>query len=181
MPDPVRWRVDLEEDDIYVRALESSYFSSLSVPWLYVLALLDQTYENMKLAIKALGAVIKTIGLPIDIDVDQALPSEEFFIRLRTYDADLFGNDWRPGISGDISTDDIYDPDDLDNDGDYGEPDNRPDGYDAIDGANTLVAGAMIAIVLYFGGRDIVRLFAKTGGWVAGTALAIQAKMNHKD
>lgn len=181
MPDPLRWRTDLEEDELYIRAIEASYFSSLSIPWLYTLQILDNSYENMKDAIAGLGKLLQQIGLPIKFDAEEALPSEAFWVKLRTYDADLFGNDWRPGISGDFSTDDIYDPDDIDSDGIYLEGDNKPDGYDAIDGANTLMIGLVIAVVLYFGGRDLVKLFKKTGGWVAGTAIAINAKMNHKD
>lgn len=176
MPNPEVGRISVPEDELYVNALHASSFSNLSTDVLYMLGWMEQSFSTMQEAAAYISEIIGQLGFPLLFDADNAMPDDKFWSVLRTSSHDLFGKPWAPGTAGGLTGSDQYDPGDIDGDGIYIEPDGMEDGFDFIAGANKTVGLIILCIILWFGGKDIIKLFRKSGGWVAKGAIALVAR-----
>jgi len=157
-----------DEDEDYVDALNASPFSSMSVDMLYIVRSIDSIFESLEDFVAWLAEKIEQLGLPFDLDAEDMIPDEQFFVKLRTgKDTDLFGTPWvRNGIAGEPGGD-MYSPDDPN--GDYLQPDGIVDGFDFIKSANQLTTFLLVMAVLKIFGKDILRFVSSSGRWLRST------------
>lgn len=167
MPNLDRLEPWVQEDELYVEALDQSVFSDLSVNSLYVLKWADSVFEDVYEFIEWIVDNINDIGLPFNVEAENMTPSDQFMVGLRTgRSTDLFGNDWvRNGIAG-TAGGDIYSPGDPLN---LYTPDGVVDGFDWIKGANRTTITIMTLLAIKFLGPYATRFLSKSGKWVSKT------------
>lgn len=178
MPNLDRLTPWIEEDEDYVDALNASPFSRMTIDTLYLVRILDSIFESLEDFVEWMADKIADLGAPFELDVEEMMPDEAFFVGLRTgKDTDLFGTPWiANGIPGEPGGD-IYSPDDPN--GNYYQPDGIVDGFDWINSANKFMVFTATMVALRLFGKDILRFVSSSGKWMASTITNVLPAMRY--
>lgn len=171
----------IEENEPYVEALNMSAFSNLSINVLYFFRWADAFFEDFWAFGKFLTDVIIELGIPLELDADDMFPDDQFIAGLRTgRDTDLFGNPWiQNAIAGEPGGD-VWSPDSSVPGGpDNPKPDGNVDGWDFLGSANSLTVTISLILVLKFAGKDLLKFFSGSGGWVEKSTRTFNPKLRY--
>jgi hypothetical protein len=197
-PNLERLKPWVEENEPYIEALNMSAFSSMSVNVLYFFRWADALFEDFYAFSKFLTVYIGKLGFPLELSADNMFPDEKFMTGLRTgKDTDIFGTPWiQNNISGEPGGD-VYSPNAIpvtlgfEDDGtpiiqpaNFGgpedpRPDGKVDGWNWLQSANSLVTTVALVLVLKFAGKDLLRFFSGSGGWVEAATRQFNPKLRY--
>jgi len=130
-PDVVKLRIDLEEDEDWLLANTLTQFNNLSAKANFFVIKLDNLFESVLEAAQRVADWISSLGFPIDIAMENMVPSKEWRDDVRYAKSPIGADEYNPG----------WDP------------------YDFQSGANQLMGLIVLTVLLYFGGKELIRTF----------------------
>jgi len=131
VPDLVTLRIDAEEDEDWLLANTLSQFNNLSPKANFMMIKMDSVFDTILDAAQRVADWITTLGFPIDIAMINMIPSEAWRDDVRYAESPIGADAYQPGW----------------------------DNYDFQKGANTLAGLIILTVLLYFGGKELIRVF----------------------
>lgn len=165
MVNPDRLYPDIEEDQVYLNARQTSDLTGESFNYIYTFSWLAENMSDFSAVIEFIAGIVEGFGLPLHFDREDMIPDEEWVTNMRTAGAPLFSESYE-----------IKDPETGEGTGNFRTP------YDFLGGANALMVTAIIMAIGFFGGRHLIlKHKGKAAAGIMAASTSILAAKKTKD